>query len=645
MSGVAAILAAHPELGATTVRRMLTRMRARGADETTLLEANDGTTATLGIAGHQWERALRHGALASASDGTRLVVADATLYHTADLRHALGTPELGNDAGAASLILAAYARWGEESCARLEGDFAFIIWDGARRRLVAARDFAGHRSLYYAVVDDTLRLASTVGGLLADPLVPSDLDLASVASVAAGLWTHSAQTAYRAIREVPAGHLLTWEPGTEPGVRPFWSAPDTILVRRQPLDSAAEELRQLLTDAVRERLAPQGVTGLSLSGGWDSTAVFGAGQHALADGAGARSIQPISISYPANDPGNEDDLIRAVAQRWATEPTWLTVDSLPIFANAELAAANRDEPFAHAYEEWNRALSRGARASGARVMLDGVGGDQLFQVSDIYLSDLFQRGRWIELARQWRGRGGRGIRNFWRWAVRPALPSAVTRLVASVRGMPAPGHHFDRRPPMWFEHRFLDAHGVLDRERAAAPRLPQHDRVLGETHAYLRYPFFARVLGHLGSFAVEEGVELRSPLLDDRVVRFGARRPWSERADRRETKVVLRRAMRGLLPDHVLAPRPHRTGVTTAYFFRQLRGPGRPFIERLLQDPLLASLGMIEPTRLRRAWDHVLRHDDDSMAAGLFFTIQTEAWLRSRAHLPPVAATLAAGRP
>ena len=114
MSGVAAILGAHPGFGATTVRLMLTQMRARGADETTLLETNEGTAATLGVAGHQWERALRRGAPASATDGTRLVVADATLYHTADLCRALGTPEPGNDAGAATLILSAYARWGEE---------------------------------------------------------------------------------------------------------------------------------------------------------------------------------------------------------------------------------------------------------------------------------------------------------------------------------------------------------------------------------------------------------------------------------------------------------------------------------------------------------------------------------------------------
>jgi asparagine synthetase B (glutamine-hydrolysing) len=115
--------------------------------------------------------------------------------------------------------------------------------------------------------------------------------------------------------------------------------------------------------------------------------------------------------------------------------------------------------------------------------------------------------------------------------------------------------------------------------------LPRTSRVLAETHAYLRFPFFGRVVGVLRAFALEEGVELRSPLLDDRVVRFAVRRPWSERSDGLETKILLRRAMRGLIPESVLAPRPHRTGVTSAYFLRQLRGPARPHIEDALRDP------------------------------------------------------------
>lgn len=592
-----------------------------------------GAAVMLGASAREWERALRAGAGSVAVHGPITVAADATLYHRSDLRRALGL-EPRADASDATLIARAYATWGSDGLARLEGDFAFVLWDATRSRLVAARSFTGHRTLYHARTTDGLRIATSVRGLLADPAVPRELDLIAVATVAAGLWGHSPRTAYRAIDELAAGHALEWDPERGTRVRQFWFPGEFILGSREPLEAAAEELRALLVDAVRERLAPEGATALSLSGGWDSTSVGGAATVALA-GATPRRLRPVSISYPDGDPGREDELIRDVVAQWGVATRWLPVDEITLLPDMAEEAAARDLPFAHAYEHWNRALSRAARRDDARVILDGVGGDQLFQVSDILLSDLFGGGRWIELARQWRARGGRGAANLWRWAVRPALPPAIPRLLARLRRMPAPRDHLHRFAPVWMVRRYLESEGVLARDDAAKPRLPRGSRVLAETHAYLRYPFFGRIMGTLRQFALEEGVELRSPLLDDRVVRFAVRRPWSERSDGRETKIVLRRAMRGLVPDHVLAPRSHRTGITSAYFLRQLRGPARPSIESALQDPILASLGMIDATRLRHAWDHVLRHDDDDAGARLFFTLQVELW--TRAHLSGAA--------
>lgn len=166
MSGVAAIASRLGANGSGSVRQMLAAMSARGADRTTVLDSSDGATATVGVAAHDWEGALHRGAPMHVEEGGRLIVADASLFHTGDLRRALGGPAIAGAAGAAQLILATYARWGEEGFARLEGDFAFIIWDGSRQRLLAARDFAGHRPLFHSLVGGTLRLSSTVGAVV-----------------------------------------------------------------------------------------------------------------------------------------------------------------------------------------------------------------------------------------------------------------------------------------------------------------------------------------------------------------------------------------------------------------------------------------------------------------------------------------------
>lgn len=629
MSAIVAAAGPWSEGAATArVRLALGTLGAYGAEPARVGSAATGRVdAALAAVAHDWERTLRLGTAEVVVHGALTVAADATLHHRADLCRALGVPATPPPTDA-MLAALAYARWGEDGFARLEGDFALVLWDAAAGRLVAARSFTGSRALYVTRSADGVVVATTVEALLADPRVPRTLDRAAIAAVAAGLWGHAPRTAYAAIDEVPAGHRLTWD--VPHGVRtaPFWHPGDDILMDRAPLDTAAEALRALLVDAVRERLAPEGPTALSLSGGWDSTAVGGAATVALGAADAAR-LRPVSISYPAGDPGREDELIQDVVAHWGIRTRWLDVDDITLLPDPGARAAVRSLPFAHLYEEWNRALALGARAEGARVMLDGVGGDQLFQVSDILLSDLFGRGRWLELARQWKARGGRGLANVWRWAVKPALPPVIPRVIARVRGLPPPTDHLHRRAPFWVRADGLEATGVLAREAAAAPALPRRSRVLAETHAYLRYAFFARVMAALRGFALEEGVALRSPLLDDRVVRFAARRPWSERSDGRETKILLRRAMRGLLPAHVLAPRPHRTGVTSAYFLRQLRGPARADVEAMLAVPRLAEWGLVDATLLRRAWEHVLRHDDDETGARLFFTLQADLWTRA----------------
>jgi asparagine synthase (glutamine-hydrolysing) len=444
---------------------------------------------------------------------------------------------------------------------------------------------------------------------------------------------NSRTTCYAAISELGAGHTLTWERGTGLRVARFWNPPAVIARGGRSIDEAAEELRSLLTRATDERMSPDGPTGVSLSGGWDSTAVFGAGQNALQHSpATTRALHPVSISYPEGDPGREDDLIAETTARWHAAGTWIDVDTIPMFDDAFATARNREEPWSHPYEQWNRALARTARGAGARALLDGVGGDSLFQVSAVFLSDLFKQGRWMELRRQWRIGGGGGTRAFLRAVVKPALPDGALRVLAAIRRTGPPSHYLVRTPSPWFRTAFLREHAVLEREQRDTPALPRSSRALAETHAYLLYPAFPRLMSRLFSFALGEGVELRSPLLDSRVVNFAVRRPWYERADGAETKILLRRSMRGLLPDRLLAPRPHRTGITSGYFNRCLQGAGRPVVERAMQDSLLASMGMIEPTALARAWEYYLRSGDDEVGVRVYFTIQTELWLRE--HQP-----------
>jgi asparagine synthase (glutamine-hydrolysing) len=621
-AGADARLALSPVLGA---------VRRRGSARS---DVWSDASAALGVTRFDWELADgSSGGAPVVSDGTLAVAADASIYYREDLRRALheaGVPVAGETVS--HLILAAYRAWGERCAERLEGDYAFVVWDAGARRAFGARDLGGKRPLYYAAVGSGLVAASTIGGVLAFPGCPHDLDLVAVANDAAGLFADAAATCHRAVRALPAGCCLTWQAG-QLDVRRHWSPPPARDASGPGFEEAAHELRALLGRAVEERLAPGGPTSVWLSGGWDSTAVFASGERILrGHGAGAH-LQAVSVSFPPGDPGREDELILDVAAHWGSPVRWLDIQDVPLLATPAERAAARDEPFAHAFEMMNRALAAGSRASGARVAFDGVGGDQLFQVSEVYFADLLRAGRLRTLAREWRGKGlsGRGARTFFRWAVQPLLPHALLDAAAFLRGGRPLRGYLERTVPPWIDRRFAAEHGLAASERRAAPARRGRSPSAYETHWFLSYPYFPRAFAAVAGLALEEGVELRSPLYDRRVIEFALTRPRDERSQGAETKRLLRAAMAGLLPAHVLAPRRRRTGVTGGYLARSLRREQAAVLDGVFRSSMiLEELGIINAPELRRNWCIYLQQGGGGLGVALFLTFQVELWLRAR---------------
>jgi asparagine synthase (glutamine-hydrolysing) len=605
-----------------TVRAMLDATPQRGADCTAVRHIG---SAVLGVSRHAWElEAGSSGPVLIAHDGGIAVIADASLYYRGDLERALaarGVRPLG--ATPSHLILAAYQAWGDECAAHLEGDFAFIVWNSRTQHVLAARDFAGKRPLFHARVGNTLIVASSIAAIRAHPACPHDLDLTVLAEEASALTGSCDQTCWRAIRRLPPGATLRWHPERDVQVSAPWEPPPFRDTGGGSFDDAAAELRDLLCAAVRERLASSGPTAVALSGGWDAPAVFAAARHTLDATRDARCVVPISMSFPVGDPGREDDVIVAVARHWCAEPRWLRSDDISPLAELASRAAARDEPRPHPFEMIARALARTAASVGARVMLDGGGGDHLFQVSDVYLADLLAGGRWLALARERRAREV-GWVPFLRHVLRPRI--------------------VERVPPRWIRPELVRAHGLLERERRHVPARALGSRAARESRWQLVRPHFGRTAEQLASFAMAAGVEHRSPLCDLRVVRFAASRPTAERHAGVETKRLLRRAMAGLLPAEVLAPRHRRTGDPSRYLTRALDAELPRLLHDVLREPLLADLGIIDPTMLRMSWGEALLRGDRQTMIALYLTLEAELWLR--AHLdgaqPAIASHAAA---
>jgi asparagine synthase (glutamine-hydrolysing) len=605
--------------------------------------------AALGVDRMQWETdPAIAGAACVAVDGPVAVVADATLYHRAGLEQSLaatGVRARGSDA--AHLIAAAYRAWGEQCARHLEGDFAFVVHDAEQRRVVAARDFGGRRPLHFARIGGGLALGTTVAAVLAHPECGRELNLVSVAEAAAGLTGSATETSYREVSRLPAAHTLVWDGISSPMLLRHWTPRTSCSGEGASTEESARHLLHLMQEAMRERMPPAGRTAIFLSGGWDSPALFAAGR-SLPDGGGdGDRLRPVSISYPPGDPGREDEIIEAILERWQTSTRWIPSDQIPFWPDAAERAARREEPFAHAFEDWNGALFDGAREEGARIALDGYGGDQLFQVSPVFFADLLRSGAVRELLREWQHKGlSRRDRSAWlQWVVLPLLPE-VFRDAARKRGRAdLLRSHLERTIPGWLAPEFVRRHALVEREREHNPVRWHGERSTAEMRWYLENPFFPGIVGYLGRLGEACGVEVRSPLFDRRVVEFALRRPRWERSSERETKRLLRAAVEGLLPAWVLGPRRWRTGTTDGYLTRALTGDFATLMERVLARPLLAELGIADAAALRGRLDHFSRSSGTDVGMELFHATQAELWLRARVggeHLATEKAVMAA---
>lgn len=564
-----------------------------------------------------------------------IVLADASLYYVPDLKRKLAPHvDVSVPHTTGALIAAAIRTFGARFAAAIEGDFAVIAWDRAQRRVLLARDFCGRRSLYFATLGDgTLVVASHLLSVAAVPGAAKGYDLDVLAASAACLMAYGDRTAFAGVRSVTAATTLRWQEDGAMQTVDRWVPPAFSDGWRDGTpDEVALALRDLLERAVRERLPRSAPASVWMSGGWDSTAVFGAGRAALERlGRAGDDLLPVSVSYPPDDAGYEDPYIREVADRWKSPVTWIASDSISIIEDLERRVRVRDDPMPHHFEMMQRMLARASRALGARVALDGFGGDQLFKSSpDSVFADHLLRGRWGLLARFWGRQLDRSPRAFARHCLLPLVPTELLRWIAVVTGRTVAGP-LELTPPQYMTPR-----ESLERDmRPRDSRRPDESVNAFEARFLLDNPYVNRVLAWTHSFATDEGIRLRSPLYDPRVVTFAAGRPHSDRNDGREVKIVLRRAMRGILPDSVLAPRPKKTGVSAEYFRRQLpsllEGYLTPMLDRPSGSMLLADLGLVDPIRLRRVLAEYVAAPDHLVGAQLFATYETEAWLAVRA--------------
>ena len=321
----------------------------------------------------------------STEDGTIHLVANGEIYNYPELREDLAARQHRFASHSdIEVLVHAYEEWGEEFLARVRGMYALALWDGRSRTLLAARDRAGEKPLYYTQTDRGLLLASEIKALLVRPDVDRTVDLEGLDQFLTYEYVVAPRTMFSAVKKLPPAHYLVYRDG-HVGVTRYWDAAN-VEAREWADDDAAAALREALGRAVSSQMMSDVPLGAFLSGGIDSSTIVGL--MAEASGRNGMPVNTFSMGF-ADGSYNELPFAREVAARFATNHREGTVEP-----NLEelfhKLVVHLDEPFADVSLFPTYLVSQIAREH-VTVALSGDGGDELFGGYDTYEAERLAR--------------------------------------------------------------------------------------------------------------------------------------------------------------------------------------------------------------------------------------------------------------
>ena len=622
MSGIAAVwrLDGAP-LHQATLDRMIERLAPPAADAVgTWLDGPVGLGHRML---HATPESLQQKLPLAGDTGEVVVTADARLDNRVELMSALGLAHRAADGVSdGELVLRAWERWGEECPARLLGDFAFALWDARRRVLFCARDQAGVKPLYYHLGSRLVAVASETKALLAIPDVPRRLDEISIAACLVPGLDDRVATFYEGILRLPAGHCLTVTAGGGTA-RAYWQLDPTRELRPGSDADYAEQFRELFTDAVRCRLRSVSPAAAALSGGLDSSSVVCVAR-AVQEAAGTGPLATYTARFQTIPRCDEGAYVAAVEAQGGLAPRHLPGDMLDPLGDLEGLPGREDETFHAPGYYMHGALYRAARSDGARVFLEGTGGDLVVSHGTGYLHDLARQGRWLAL--------GREVQQLSRAFQRPSW-----RTLRAVAGAVAPPlfrrawRHLRYRgflgPPL-IRADFARRIGLDERLRAAEPRWSGGD-VEGARHEHWRLLTSARLAAILETVAAlggTAGIDVRDPFLDRRVMEFCLALPVSQKIRQGRTRVVARHALGSLLPPEIRdrpgkAPLDLMLGAALAVY-------GRERLERLMKEAVSVLAPYVPADSIRRAHRQYLGRGTQADVSRVWRLAMLTLWLR-----------------
>jgi asparagine synthase (glutamine-hydrolysing) len=526
------------------------------------------------------------------------VAADADLSNCSEL---LKEHESGNGKGissSAELVAVLYAQYGMNFVERLEGAFAFALWDPQNQRLVLGIDRFGFKTLYWSYDRGRLIFSSRLKGIAAAKQ-DTEVDPAAVMQFLVYTVVPAPLAIYKGIERLEPGTLLVYDRGETRKTR-YWdlSYEETV---NSGVSKWSEELRECMRQAVHSHLVdcqPE-QTGAYLSGGTDSSSIVAFANQLHSP------FNTFSI-YFDNPQYDEAAFSRTAAAHFHTRHHEKCLQASDAAQAIPKLVEYYDEPFANSSAIGAYYCARMARENGVDVLLAGDGGDELFAGNERYATDK-------------------------KFALYHSVPTVVrngiVKPVASV--LPRTGRlsypaKYIRRAQIPNPHRILSYSFFLTQEGEGAFQpdfldQARPDAALDIAQAHFDSAPHARSelnrllyldvkmtladndIRKVAGTAEMAGVRVRFPLLDRRVAELSGRIPSGLKLKGFEKRYIFKRAMKNILPDRILYKRKHGFGVPVGYWL--IHDPGMKSLAAILDEPQARQRGYFRPEFLSRIRD------------------------------------------
>ena len=557
------------------------------------------------------------------ADGRLWLVFNGEIYNFRALRAELaaaGHPlETESDT---EVLLHAYRVWGAKCLDRLNGMFAFAVYDASTQSVFAARDRFGEKPLYVLETPDTVYLSSELKALVEAGVVDKKLDPCALYEYFTKCYITGPRTIFRGVRRLQAGHWLSLHDGDVCEYR-YWAPPNPtneLTNEKEIIDQALDTLRE----SVKLRLVADTGVGLFLSGGVDSSAVV-----ALASEASDRPLETFSVGF-ADARYDERQHARFVAKRFGTNHHEFVLDPGGVDV-IERVAWHLDEPFADssALPTWH--LSQLTRQH-VTVALSGDGGDEMFAGYDSYRGHLLSERLRRRVPSPFLSLAATALRNV------PTLNAgrrvARLRLARNIADAALPyGERFVAKQQTAFRRAdlvrlspYLAPYATAAHDRGSfAPLFDQdHAPLAGMTLWQQSVSLVDDMLVKVDRMSMAHSLEVRAPFLDHRLAELMNRVAFDTKLPGGRQKYILRKAMERYLPADFLwrkkqgfeAPIRHWfRGDVGDYIVQKVLAPNAMAGQLFGRQALEKVVG--EHKRLKRDW-----------GAALWALVMFETWCK-----------------